>query len=73
MESFFFSSTFAETFLMPSFLSMESSCFFANTSMAKALLTSVAVVITGTAPNNSASKSAISLAPPTCPDKRGMT
>ena len=45
----------------------------ANTSTANFPLTSVAVVITGTAPREPASRRASLLAPPTWPERRGMT
>ena len=45
----------------------------AHSSTANKPLTSVAVVITGTAPKWRANIRAISLAPPMCPDKSGMT
>ena len=66
-------STLADTFAMPSRLRIHRSFFFANRSMAKLPCRSVAVVITGIAPMASDSRSASSLAPPTCPDKSGIT
>ena len=46
-------------------------CFFAHSSTANRPLTSVAVVMTGTAPQAAASSRARSLAPPRCPDRIG--
>ena len=66
-------STFADTLAIPSRLQIRRSFLLAKISTAKLSCKSVAVVITGMAPNAPARRTASSLAPPTCPDNRGIT
>ena len=65
--------TFDDTLAMPSLLTIASLHFFAKTSTANLLLISVAVVITGVAFISAANNTASSLAPPTCPERIGIT
>jgi len=62
-----------DTFAIPSRLAILSSFSFAKTSTENVPLTSVAVVMTGWASMASAISSARLLAPPTCPERSGMT
>ena len=65
--------TFADTLAIPSRLQIRRSFLLAKISTAKLSCKSVAVVITGMAPNAPARRTASSLAPPTCPDNKGIT
>ena len=62
-----------DTLAMPSLFTVCSAFRLANRSTAKQWFKSVAVVMTGVLPMRSAREPASSLAPPTCPDRTGIT